>query len=137
VNWLGLLVIAPLWGFVSAQLLLQGWLAFAQLAIALIALARGKMATSQAAHAIAAPLALGLVASVVLRLGFWALFEAAGLARDGLAVIVYWVFALLSFSYLASRLPAEVRKSWRIAMNPDAIQPQGPSSPSQRPTQQQ
>jgi len=88
------------------------------------------MPTSRAAHAIATPLAIGLVSSVVLRVGFWVLFDAAGFARDGLTVILYWVFALVSFSYLASQLPAKVRKSWQTAMNRDSTQPQRPTTSS-------
>ena len=67
---IGPFVVAAFWAFGSAQLFVQGWLAAADLVIAVIALLRGRMAGPRAAQALVASWITDVVCSVLLRLGY-------------------------------------------------------------------
>ena len=115
-SWIGPFVVAPLWAFGSAQLFVQGWLAAADLVIAVIALLRGRMAGRRAAGAIVASLVTGVVCSVVLRVGYWVVRDALGYGHSWLERILYWSLVVPSVGYHARQAPAKVRTSWQAAM---------------------
>lgn len=120
INLIGPFVVAPVWGFLSTELFLQGWLAYADMFIAVASLVRGRATGSQAAEAAFGAFVTGVVYTVCLRGGFSLLVEDMGFGRTGLEKILYCVFVVLSAAYLVPRLPSKIRNAWRTAMNPDA-----------------
>ena len=115
-KWIGPIVVMPLWAFGVAQLFVQGWLLTADLAIAVIALVRGRMTGLRAVQAIVGSLIAGVVCAVLLRISPWLVVDLLGYGRTGLEQILFAVFAVLSVVYLVRRFPAQVRKSWQTAM---------------------
>jgi hypothetical protein len=120
VNWIGAFVVSPCWGWSSTQLFLQAWLAYADLFIAIVSLARGRMTRSRATGAIFAALASGVVCSVLLRGGFGLLVEVMDFGRTGLEKVLCCLFVALSALYMLPQLPSKVQNSWRAAMSPDS-----------------
>jgi hypothetical protein len=120
INLIGPFVVAPLWGFLSTELFLQGWLAYADMFIAIASLVRGRTTGSRAAEAAFGALVTGVACTACLHGGFWVLLEVMGFGRRGLEKILYCVFVVLSAAYLVPRLPSKVQKAWRTAMSPDA-----------------
>lgn len=115
----GPFVLAALWALGSAQLFVRGWLAAADLVIAVIAVLRGRITKARGAQMALGAWLVGVVCSVLIRVGFWVV-ELLGYHRKGLEEIAYWVCALSFVSYFARRAPAKVRKSWHAVMTPQA-----------------
>jgi hypothetical protein len=120
INLIGPFVLAPVWGWVSTQLFLQGWLAYADMFIAIASLVRGRATGSRAAEAAFGAFVTGVVCTVCLHVGFSLLVEDMGFGGTGLEKILYCVFVVLSAAYLVPRLPSKIQKAWRTAMNPAA-----------------
>ena len=120
IKWSVPLLAACFWGIGSTQLFLEGWLATANLYIAIVGFATGRMSAARAfAVALAAVLA-GALCSVFLSGGFWLLLEVMRLGRTPPEKIVYWVFVALSATFMLPRLPAKLQRSWRAAMSPES-----------------
>jgi hypothetical protein len=118
-SWVGPAVVAPCWGVWSVQLLVLGWLATADLFIAIVALARGRMTAGRAVGRMVAALVTGLVCSVLFRGGFWLLVEVMAFGRTGLEQAIYCVSVAVAAGFMLRRLPSRVQKSWRAAMDSD------------------
>jgi hypothetical protein len=109
-------IVAALWGMGSVQLLVTGWLATANLYIAIVAMIRGRLSPARGFGAVAAAVATGLVCTLLLRGGFWLLLEAMALGRTRLEQVIYWTFVVAASVFLLRRMPGRVRQSWRTAM---------------------
>jgi len=120
--WIGPLILSPLWAWGSTLLFLQGWLASADVVIALLGFARGRLPAPRATGAVAAALATGVVCSVLLRLGFWLLVDVSGYGRTGLAQLVYWCCVLGAALHLVPKLPSKVRGAWQKTMSPVPVE---------------
>lgn len=115
-SWLVPAGAASLWGFLSTLLLLQSWAAGANLLIALIGLARGRMKPSRVFELVLGALIGGAIYSALLRLGFWFLLEVRGYGRNWLERGIYLGCLALAARFLLPRLTVRVRKLWREAM---------------------
>jgi hypothetical protein len=115
--WIGPAVVAPLWGIGSAQLLLQGWRAYADAFIAVVALVRGRMAGSRTFGTLVGALVTGVICSVLLRAGFWWLVEVLGFGRTPLEQVLYCTSLGLALRFMLPRLGSTLRQSWRKAMD--------------------
>lgn len=113
------IVVSSLWGISCAQLVVQGWLASADLVIAIVAFVRGRAARSRTFGAVIAALITGVICSLLLRVGFWLLVEVMAFGRTGPEKIAYVVCLGLSLFLMLRRLPSKVRTSWQAAMSPD------------------
>jgi hypothetical protein len=121
-KWIGLLVVAPVWGMLSTLLFLQAWLAVVNFCISLLGFARGRVPRVQGLLGMGAGLFGVLVFSLLLRAGFWILTEVMPFGRTGAENTVYWLCAVLSALFLVSQVPAKLRKSWRNAMVPGSLE---------------
>ena len=115
-DWIvGVLVVSPLWGAVSSQLLLQAWLAFVNLIIHLIGLVMGRVKRKINLSGIGAALVQMLLFSALLHGGHYLLTEVFSFGYSTAEYYTYWIFAVLSILYMLPQIPAKVRKSWRNA----------------------
>ena len=107
---LGVLVVAPLWGAISAQLFLQAWLALSNLIIHLIGFVKGEVERKVNLLGAGASLMQMALFSALLYGGQYLLTEVFGFRYSMAENGVYWLFVMLSLLYM---LPE--RKSWRNA----------------------
>ena len=114
---IGPILVSGGWGIACAQLVVQGWLASANLVIAAVAFARGRASRSATFAAVVAALATGVVCSLFLRLGFWWLVEVMAFGRTGPEKIAYLSCLGLSLFLMLRRLPAKIRIAWRTVMS--------------------
>ena len=121
-EWLGILIVSPLWGAISAQLFIQAWLAVANFLIALVGFVRGKVSRETTALGMGAAVTGVIVFSLLLVGGFWFLTGVLPFGRSRVENIVYWVVAGLSSLYMLAQIPAKIRKSWRNAMVPGTLE---------------
>ncbi|MHB8413290.1 MAG: hypothetical protein ACYDDI_15280 [Candidatus Acidiferrales bacterium] len=115
-KWLGILLISPVWGAVSTQLFLQGWLAFIGVFIGLIGFVKGSVPRKDTALLMGVAAFQVVLFSLLLTAGFWLLTDWLPFGRTGAENIVYWVFAGLSALYMLPQVPTKIRKSWRNAL---------------------
>lgn len=112
---LGVLVVAPLWGAISAQLFLQAWLALSNLIIHLIGFVKGEVERKVNLLGAGASLMQMALFSALLYGGQYLLTEVFGFRYSMAENGVYWLFVMLSLLYMLPEIPATVRKSWRNA----------------------
>ena len=127
--WVGPGVVAPLWGIGSAQLVVQGWRAYAEAFIVVVAVARGRMAASRILGALLAALLTGLFCSATLRAGFWWLIEVLGFGRTPLEQVFYCTALGLALRFMLPKLAARVKAFWRRSMDGAAASPGEPVHP--------
>lgn len=123
--WIGPAIVAPSWGLVSVQLILQGWLATANFFIAIVAWLRGRKSGEHAFGAVIGALVTSLACSLLLRGGFWLLVEVLAFGRTLLEQVIYLVFMAASAAVLLRRFPTQVQQSWRRAMSLDPLKEDG------------
>jgi hypothetical protein len=116
-GWVGLAVSAA-WGVGSAQLVLQGWLATADVFIALAGLARGRMSGTRAFESVVGAVIVGVVCSVLLRGGFWLLVERMAFGQTWQEQVVHLTCLGTAASFMLAGVPAKLRRSWHAAMTP-------------------
>ena len=115
-DWIvGVIFVSPMWGAISSQLLLQGWLAFVNLIIHLIGLAKGRVERRLNFIGIGVALTQMLLFSALLHGGHYLLTEVFSFGYSTAEYYTYWIFAVLSILYMLPQIPAKVRKSWRNA----------------------
>jgi len=65
--WIGVLIVAPLWGMVSTQLFLQAWLAFINGIICIVGFFAGRVGRKATALGIGVGLGMAIFFSLLLR----------------------------------------------------------------------
>lgn len=121
-RWVGIILVAPLWGILSAQLFLQSWLAVANMFIALAGFVGGAVRRKTTAMMMGVAVAQVVLFSLLLGGGFWLLTEVLPFGRTRLENGIYWAFAACSALFMLLQVPSKVRKSWRDAMVPGALE---------------
>lgn len=121
-KWIGVLIVAPMWGMVSTQLFLQSWLFLINGFINIIGFIAGRVQRKITALGIAMGLGSALLFSILLRTGFWLLSDVLPFGYTTGENIVYWVFAAFSALYMLPQIPKRIKNAWRHAMVPDAIE---------------
>jgi hypothetical protein len=119
--WVGVLVVSPLWGFLSTQLFIQAWLAVAGLVCGSIGLLRGRVEPGVNLIAIGTGLASVILWCALLRAGFWLLVDVLELGASGAENTVYWICAVVFALGSIPQIVLSVRNAWRFAMVPGAL----------------
>jgi hypothetical protein len=120
--WLGLLIVAPVWAMLSAQLLLMGILAFANFVIAIVGLCKKAVSLRVAAAALTAASLSAILYFSLLIAGFYFLTHTTSFGRTFSEKIVYGVVVLFSVIYMAPEFIYKTRKQWRSCMIPGALE---------------
>jgi len=121
-KWLGILLVSPLWGAISAQLVLQAWMGVVNFFISFVGFVKGAVPRKDTALAMAVALFSVVSFSLLLRAGFWLLTDLLPFGQTQAENVVYWVFAGLSALYILPQIPQKVRKSWRNATIPGSLE---------------
>lgn len=122
IEWIGILIVSPLWGGISTQLFIQAWLAVAHFFISVVGFIKGDVSRKTTGLMIGAAVAGIVVHSLLLVVGFWFLTEVLPFGKTRTENIVYWVFAALFAPYMLAQIPSKIRKSWRNAMSPGTLE---------------
>lgn len=120
-QWIGLLIVSPLWGAISAQLLLQAWLAVCQMIISAVGFVRGRVPRSDTAMGMGVSLVQAVLWSLLLSGGYW-LLTRLGFGWTDAENVVYWIFVALSALYMLPQIPSRLRKNWRYSMIPGVLE---------------
>lgn len=121
-EWIGILVVSPLWGVISTQLFFQAWLGVAGFLIGLFGFVKGAVPRESTAILIGMAIFSTVLYSLLLSGGFWLLTNVFSFGYSRTENIVYWVFAGLSTLFILLKLPARLRKIWRNAMDPGSLE---------------
>src|ERR1035437_3147095 len=121
-EWIGILIVSPLWGDISSQLFFQAWLGVANFFVGLFGFVKGKVPRKTTAILMGVAIFSTALFSLLLGAGYWLLTNVFSFGRTRTEHIVYWVFAGLSALFIILQLPARLRKTWRNAMIPDSLE---------------
>lgn len=121
-KWIGLLIVSPLWGMISAQLFLQAWLALSQLIIAAAGFVRGRVPRSETAMGMGVYLLQTFLWSLLLSGGYWLLANVLGFGWTNAENVVYWIFVALSAVYMLPQIPSRLRRAWHFSMTPGTLE---------------
>ena len=121
-EWIGILLVSPLWGGTSTQLFIQAWLFTANVFISLAGFVKGAVSRKTTALMMGVALAGAILHSLLLFAGFWVLTELLPFGQTQTENIVYWIFAALFAPLMLAQIPAKLRKSWRNAMTPGSFE---------------
>lgn len=121
-DWLGILLISPIWGLLSTQLFIQAWLSVMIFIFSLVGFVKGTVPRKTTAIGMGAALSTVIAFTFILYGGFWLLTEVLPFGRTRTENIVYWVFAALAAIYVLPQIPARIRKLWRNATVPGSLE---------------
>lgn len=118
----GLIVVGPLWGLISVQLFFQTGEELIKATIYLIGLMKHRVAARKLLARFFGAMAASLVCAVLLVFGFWLVCIRYADLRTPSQNVLYIVFAVFAAVYLIKQLPDRLRKAWRHATIPGAIE---------------
>jgi uncharacterized membrane protein YeaQ/YmgE (transglycosylase-associated protein family) len=121
-NWLGVLLVSPLWGIISSQFFFRWLLAFASFLISLVGFLRGSVPRKVNAIGMGAGLAHMVVAAIVLSGGRWLLTEVLEFGYSDAENTSYKIFAVIGSVYCLFQIPSRLRRAWRNAFVPGEIE---------------
>ena len=121
-RWIGIFIVSPLWGMISAQLLLQAWLAFTNGIISIVGFFAGRVNRKTTALGIGVGIGSVILFALLLRGGRWLLTDILSFGFSTAENTVYWVFVALSALYMLPQIPSRIKKSWRNAMVPGSFE---------------
>jgi len=121
-HWIGILIVAPLWGITSTQLFFQIWLSVINAVINIIGLIAGRVGRKKTGLGFAISLGSGLIFSLLLHGGYWLLSDVLSFGYSNAENIVYWVFSVFSALYVVFQIPNRIKKTWRFVMVPGALE---------------
>ena len=111
--WLHILVIAPLWGMISAQLFLQGALAGLNFLIAVVGLLKRKVPFDVIAAALAVSLFSAVLFVSLLIFGIYLLRNYIVFGEGNAQTIIFWIFFVFSLMFMAEQVVAKTKRQWR------------------------
>ncbi len=111
---IGALIVAPLWGMVSAQWFMRAGLAFVVLPIHGWGVVIGRISRIQCVLGMAAALFFVALYSVALLMGYWLLTNVFSFGQTLLENVVYWGFAIFSALFMMPRVAPTVMHVWCI-----------------------
>jgi hypothetical protein len=120
-EWLGMLLISPVWGYLSTRCFIQASLGVAQLFIHLVGFFRGVVLRNDNALYMGIALFNVLFFSLLLVGGFWLLTVILPFGQTQIEIAVYWISAGISFLFFSRQVPAKIRGTWRYATIPNAL----------------
>jgi hypothetical protein len=118
----GIIVVGPLWGLISAQLFFQTGEEFIKAWIYLMGFLRHKVSSKKLLPRIVISLTTSVLCAILLVFGFWLICIRYPSLRTPAQNVLYLAFAILSAAYIVSQMPAKIRKAWRHANVPGAIE---------------
>lgn len=120
-KWLGILLIAPLWGALSTQLFIQAWMAVAIFFIYFVGFVKGAVPRKDTALLMSVALFSVVLFTLLLRGGVWLLTDVFSFGHTQTENTVYWVFAGLSALFLLPQVSSRTWESWRKATIPGSL----------------
>jgi len=114
-NILGIFIVSPLWGMISARLFLQSWLAFISSIINLIGLVKGEVERKTTILGFGVGQFQAVLFSFLIWLGNYLLTQVLLFGYTQAESIIYWIFAGLSFLYMLPQIPNRIKKAWKMA----------------------
>jgi hypothetical protein len=120
-TWIGVLLVSPVWGALSAKFLLQGCLGLAQACVGLLSLVYGRVTRSTSLMVVAVSAAQVIFSAVLVWGGTW-LVHVLGFGRTNGETVTYWLAAAVQSAVYLLMIPEKLRKIWRDAMVPGALE---------------
>jgi len=114
--WIGVIVIAPLWGMLSTQLFFQAWLSFINGIINIIGFFVGRVERKTTALGFVVCIGSFALFNGIFYAVFWLLSDILHFGYSPAENTVYWIFAALSSLYMLPQIPGRIRQSWQNSM---------------------
>jgi len=121
-HWIGIIIVAPIWGMVSTQLFLQIWLALINAVISLAGLIAGRVNRKKTGIGFAMGIGSSIIFSLLLHSGYWLLSDFLNFGYSNAENVIYWIFAAFTAIYLFFQIPGRLKKTWRNAMTPGTLE---------------
>lgn len=120
-EWLGILLISPLWGYFSTRCFIQAWLGIAQFFIHLVGFVKGVVPRKDNVLYMGVSISIIVLFSFLLLGGFWLLTDVLPFGQTRTENLVYWVSAGISFLFFMQQIPTKIRGFWRYATIPNSV----------------
>lgn len=120
-EWLGILLISPVWGYLSTRCFIQAWVGVALFFIHLVGFFKGAVPRNDNALYMSVAIFTVVLFSLLLLGGFWLLTVVLPFGQTQIERVVYWVSAGISFLFFLKQVPSKIRGSWRYATIPNAL----------------
>lgn len=121
-HWVGVIIVAPMWGIISTQLFLQIWLALINAIINFVGFIAGRVDRKKTGLGFAMGIGSGIIFSLLLHSGYWLLSDLLSFGYSNAENIVYWIFAAFTAIYFLFQIPGRLKKAWRNAMTPGSLE---------------
>jgi hypothetical protein len=118
----GIIVVGPLWGLISAQLFFQTGEEFIKGVIYLLGFVRHKVNGRIMLVRMVTAFVTSIVCAILLVGGFWLICVRYPSLRTPAQNVLYLAFAVLGVVYVVSQMPHKLRKAWRHANVPGAME---------------
>lgn len=118
----GIIVVGPLWGLISTQLFFQTGEEFIKGCIYLMGLFKGKVSSKKLLVRMVAAFVTSIGCAILLVFGFWLICVRYPHLRTPAQNVLYLAFALFGTVYVVSQMSTKIRKAWRHATQPGAIE---------------
>jgi hypothetical protein len=118
----GIIVVGPLWGLLSAQLFFQTGEEFIKGVIYLMGFLRHKVKGRTMLIRMITAFVTSIVCAILLVGGFWLICVRYPDLRTPAQNVLYLAFALLGTVYVVSQMPHKLKKAWRHANIPGAME---------------
>ena len=112
-TWIGLLLIAPLWGPVSTVMFFNGWLSFLGILACLIGLFAGRVPRRMVLSHLFNHVTRVFFFGLILLVGFMLLFKVLPFGRTQGEMIAYWITATITLVVVIPRISNKIDQIWK------------------------
>lgn len=112
-TWVGLFLIAPMWGPVSTIMFYHGWLSFLGILACMVGLAGSGVSRRVVIAHLFNHVTRVLFFGLVLVVGFMLLFKVLPFGRTQGEMIVYWVTATITLVAIIPRISNKIDQIWK------------------------
>lgn len=110
-----LVLVALLWGPVSAVMFFEGWLSFLGIVACLIGLVRGRVSRHVVLTYLFGHFTRSVFFGLALFMGFFFLFRLLPLGRTSAEMVTYWLSSLVAVVVLITRISKRIDLIWAQA----------------------
>ena len=118
----GLIVVAPLWGMISTMLFFRSIVSVIRIGIYGVGLSKGTVPRKKNISGLMHSLSLFIIYVLVLVAGFLIMSRRLPFEWEKAEKVVYWIFCGLAAFYSVPRIPEKLRRTWRYATVPGALE---------------
>ena len=118
-KWVGLILIASIWGPASAIFFFKSWISFLGILASLVGLWRGRVSRGVVAGHLFHHLTQTMFFGLGLLVGFLLLYQVLPFGRTQGEIIIYWISAMVTEVMLLGKISIYIDEIWHQVNGPD------------------